>query len=331
MRSASKPPLTTIFTCWKPSASSALRTLCTSCALTPVGLNVPICGITLLSTSVPEVSSRTPHSRSPSARATASDVPAQSLSKSTSAMTFTEASMYCANFCVARTVSPPYAAISACGTVPIPRDPHHSVVEARRKEQHFLAAGGVDDRARVGRDPRAAREDAEIRCLEVREERVVAFDRHHRLERLDRITVVQRPHGQPVPALAPRAVRRVAPAAQLEDRDRLVDPAQHRLIPLEHLHPHARMVGVLFEDLARPLEVDVRVVALAHLLDRQVEDRRVETTPLGGEHGTPLRGRGTKSSSYADPDQPRDRGPLARDSHAHGVRGRGVLQVHGLR
>ena len=29
-----------------------------------------------------------------------------------------------ANFAAARTVSPPYAAISECGTVPIPRPPH---------------------------------------------------------------------------------------------------------------------------------------------------------------------------------------------------------------
>jgi hypothetical protein len=30
-----------------------------------------------------------------------------------------------ANFVAARTVLPPYDAISACGTVPIPRPPHH--------------------------------------------------------------------------------------------------------------------------------------------------------------------------------------------------------------
>ncbi len=94
--------------------------------MTPVGGNVPICGMTLRSTSVPDVSSRTAHSFVPSARAHASDVATQSFSKSTRAMTFTAGSMYCANFSVARTVSPSYAAISACGTVPMPRDPHHS-------------------------------------------------------------------------------------------------------------------------------------------------------------------------------------------------------------
>ena len=78
----------------KISASSAARTLRTSCMLTPVGVKVPIIGTIEASTSVPDVSSRTPHSRSPSARATQSDVPTQSLSKSTSAMTLTAGSMY---------------------------------------------------------------------------------------------------------------------------------------------------------------------------------------------------------------------------------------------
>jgi len=55
-----KPPETTIFTCWNPSPSSARRTFQTSCGLTPVGLKVPICGITDLSTSVSDVSIRTP-------------------------------------------------------------------------------------------------------------------------------------------------------------------------------------------------------------------------------------------------------------------------------
>jgi hypothetical protein len=34
-------------------------------------------------------------------------------------------SMFSTNFVAARTVLPPYAAISECGIVPIPRPPHH--------------------------------------------------------------------------------------------------------------------------------------------------------------------------------------------------------------
>src|SRR6267143_2800745 len=49
------PPETTILTSLKPSASSARRTFQTSCGFTPVGLNVPICRMTDLSTSVSDV------------------------------------------------------------------------------------------------------------------------------------------------------------------------------------------------------------------------------------------------------------------------------------
>ena len=80
---------------------------------------------------------------------------------------------------------------------------HQMVIEARRKEQHVLAAGRVDDRARVGRDARAARKDAQIRRLKMREERVVALDRHHGFERLDAVAVVERADVELVPAVAP--------------------------------------------------------------------------------------------------------------------------------
>ena len=70
------------------------------------------------------MSSRTPHSRSPSARATASAVSTESFSKSTSTVTFMSGGAHSANFSAASTVLPPYDAISACGTVPMPRPPH---------------------------------------------------------------------------------------------------------------------------------------------------------------------------------------------------------------
>jgi nicotinic acid phosphoribosyltransferase len=57
--------------------------------------------------------------------ATAMAVPAESLSKSTSTVTFISDAKRRANASAAATVSPPNAAIRLCGTVPIPRPPHH--------------------------------------------------------------------------------------------------------------------------------------------------------------------------------------------------------------
>ena len=60
-------------------------------------------------------------------------------------------------------------------------------------------------------------------------------------------------------------------SAQLEDRDRLIHPAEKRLRLAEHLHRHSRRVMVGAEDLTSADEVFVGVVALPHLVDRQVE------------------------------------------------------------
>jgi len=120
-----KPPETTIRTSSKPSRSSASRTFQTSRWLTPRGSKSPISFQSERSTSWPAVSSRTPQSRGPRARATSSDVRTESFSKSTSTTTFSSAGAHSANFVAASTVLPPYAAISACGTVPTPCPPHH--------------------------------------------------------------------------------------------------------------------------------------------------------------------------------------------------------------
>jgi hypothetical protein len=124
MRSAVKPPETTIFTRSKPSRSSASRTLRTSRSLTPRGSKSPISSQSDRSTSWPEVSSRTPQSLGPSSRATSSAVLTESFSKSTRTVMFMSGSAFSANFVAARTVLPPYEPISACGTVPTPRPPH---------------------------------------------------------------------------------------------------------------------------------------------------------------------------------------------------------------
>ena len=97
--------------------------------------------------------------------------------------------------------------------------------------------------------------------LEVGEQRVVALDRHHRLPRLDAVAVVERVHRELVPVVR----------AELEDRDRLVHAAEMRIPLLEHLHHDARMATVLQQRRARMVEVRIGVVALAHLLDGQIE------------------------------------------------------------
>jgi hypothetical protein len=80
--------------------------------------------------------------------------------------------------------------------------------------------------------------------------------------------------------------------AELEDRDRLVHPAEHCLMALEQLHQHARPASVVQERGARVVEVRVAVVAIAHLLDRKVED-------LGVEARAPLAGRREGHRAYA--------------------------------
>jgi hypothetical protein len=131
----------------------------------------------------------------------------------------------------------------------------------------------------------------------MRDQIVVALDRKYGLERLDAVAVVERMHVELVPAVAPaRAV--VPPAAELEDGDRFVDPAQHRRAALEDLHPDARMVVIALENFARPVEVGVRVIPVTHLLDRQVKDRRVEAMPFAAKHGWLVRRRGMFSSSW---------------------------------
>src|SRR5438128_2466166 len=90
----------------RPSGSRARRTSWHSCGVTPRGSKSPITFWTLTSTSVSEVSRRTPHSRWPSRRATSSEVRTQSFSKSTRTTRLTEGSMYSAYFSAALEVSP---------------------------------------------------------------------------------------------------------------------------------------------------------------------------------------------------------------------------------
>jgi hypothetical protein len=141
---------------------------------------------------------------------------------------------------------------------------------AGREEEDGLAVRGIDHRLDVAHHQRAPRQAAQVHRLQMREERVVALDREHRLERLDRVALGERVDLEVRPAALPAAVD-VAPGALGEDGDRLVDPAEDRLLLLEDLHEDARVAILELEQLARQVEVLVGVVPLAHALDGQPE------------------------------------------------------------
>src|SRR5580700_7314038 len=84
---------------------------------------------------------------------------------------------------------------------------------------------------------------------------------------------------------------------EAQNREGLVDAAEHRVVALEDLHPHLRVVAVPLHDLARPVEVRVGIITGAHLLDGKVEDERAE--PLEAQHGTSVRIRGTPLLSWS--------------------------------
>ena len=149
------------------------------------------------------------------------------------------------------------------------------VVVPRGHEDDRLAVRRLDDASRVRRDQRTAGERPEDDRLEVGERRVVALDRHHGLPRLEAVAVAERVDGQAGPVVR----------AELEDRERLVHAAEHRLLALEDLHDDPRMAAVVEQRGAGVVEVRVAVVAVSHLLDREVEDRRVETRPRGRRVG----------------------------------------------
>ena len=187
---------------------------------------------------------------------------------------------------------------------------HAVVVVARRHEDDRLAVRRLDDAGGVGRDQRPPGQHAEVDGLEVGEERVVALDRHHGLPRLDPVAVVERVHGQRVPVVG----------AELEDRDRLVDAAEHRLVALEDLHHDARMALVAKQRLARVVEVGVGVVALPHLLDGEVEDLGREPLGLASWPVVMLRAPGRRRARPRRPRAARATAPRSRSGAA--ARGR---------
>ena len=310
IRSAVKPPETTILTFPKPCASSSERTSRTRSAFTPGGASSPSVRASETSTSCSEVSSRIPHRSSPSASATSSAVCTESLTKSTSTVTFMSPREAVGELARGQrgvaavrgdqavrdgadaATAPPrrlgvgrHADRSGHVRRPAVAGLDEPVVVAGGEVQDRLAAGGLDHLVHVAHDERAAREAAEIDGLQVGEQAVVALDRQHGLPRRDRVALVQRADLELLEAVDPAAVGAAAAGRLLEHRDRLVDPAEHRLPALEHLHQHVRVAVVGLEQRLRVVEVGVGVVAVADLLDRQAEGRRGEPLSLGQRHG----------------------------------------------
>ncbi|GBD46580.1 hypothetical protein HRbin41_01408 [bacterium HR41] len=150
------------------------------------------------------------------------------------------------------------------------------MVVAGREVEDRLAARRLHDLANVAHDQRPPGQAAQIDGLEMGEERIVALDQQDRLPGLDLVALVKRPHFELVPTVLPAAVGKAPSRAELEHRDRLVDATQHRAVLLKHLHRDARVHAALFEQPFGEVEVRVGVVAVADLLDRQTEDRRIE-------------------------------------------------------
>jgi hypothetical protein len=141
---------------------------------------------------------------------------------------------------------------------------------AGREEEDGLAVRRLDHRLDVAHDQRASRQAPQVHRLEMGEQPVVALDGHDRLVGLDGVALVQGADLELLPAVLP-AAGEVAPGAQLEHGDRLVDAAEDRVVLLEDLHAHARAMALELEQVAGEVEVLIGVVALAHALDGQAE------------------------------------------------------------
>ena len=168
---------------------------------------------------------------------------------------------------------------------------HEPVVVARGEEEDLLAPRGPDHGVHVAHDEGASGQAAEVDRLQVREQRIVARDRHDRLVRLDAVALVQRPDLELVPGRRALPAGRAAPGALLQDRDRLVDAAQDRALLLEDLHEDLRTAALRLEQVARQVEVLVGVVAGPELVHREAEDAGVQAV-AHGRHRRIVGGRG---------------------------------------
>src|SRR5205823_6337738 len=66
---------------------------------------------------------------------------------------------------------------------------------------------------------------------------------------------------------------------ELHDGDRLVHAADDGALFLKDLHQHMGMLLIRTEDVDRPIEVDVAVIAFADPFHREPEDGRVQSLP----------------------------------------------------
>ncbi len=191
---------------------------------------------------------------------------------------------------------------------------HQPVIVAGREEEDRLAARGLHHLAHVAHHQRAPGQAAEVHGLEVGEQGVVALDRHHGLVRRHLVALVQRAHLQLVPAELPAAAG-IAPAGALaQDRDRLVDAAQHRFALLKDLRRDAWVQVLGLEQLLGLVEVRVAVVPVADPVDRQAEDLGLEAGTALGRYAAPSTLRISASAARAHLELLAAR--LARSHHA---------------
>ena len=210
-----------------------------------MGSKSPICGTTDRSTmDLATCRGARRRAASPSARATASDVPTQSLSKSTSVISCTSGAVCSAIATVAThgvaadTRRSARAARCRCPSSPttslrIGRDAdgagdvrriavaglHQPVIEARREEHHRLRPRGLDDQPGVGGDAGPPREHAEVAAS--RDARTPAYG--------PRISITVSRGATRSPSRAPGPRGRSSESvgqAGAQDRDRLVYAAE---------------------------------------------------------------------------------------------------------
>ena len=137
----------------------------------------------------------------------------------------------------------------------------------RGEEEDRLGPGRLHDRVRVGGDSRAAAKHPGVDSLQVNEGPVRPRDGHDRIPGASPSAVAQRLDLEIVEGVPLRET-------QLEDGDRLVGPSHDSAPPLKDLHGDGGATATAKQQLPRPEEVLVGVVAAPDALDRQAEDSR---------------------------------------------------------
>ena len=123
-------------------------------------------------------------------------------------------------------------------------------------------------------DRRARR--AEIDGLEVREQAVVALDRHHRLARGDLVALAERVHLEVVPARDPRRRPPSRPEHSLRTAIASSIPPSTESRFWKTCISDVRVVVLRLEQLLGVDEVRVGVVPPPDAVDGQAEDRGIE-------------------------------------------------------